>query len=65
MSRLRVEFKASPDFVYRLKRVAADAGLTAAEAIGVGVELLERLVEADKQGKGFIIVNKNSPEENQ
>ena len=65
MSRSRVEFKASPDFVYRLERVAAAAGLTTAEAIGAGIELLERLVEADKQGKEFITVNKNSPEENQ
>jgi hypothetical protein len=59
---LRYELKTDEEFIDKLCRVSTAAGLTKAQAIGVGIDLLERLVEADKQGKEFALVPKlNQP----
>jgi hypothetical protein len=54
----RYELRTDEEFIDRLNRVATASGLTKPEAIGAGIELLERLVEADKQGKEFALVDK-------
>ncbi len=50
--------KATEEFIERLYRVSIAAGVTLGEAIAAGIGLLERLVEADKQGKEFALVDK-------
>jgi hypothetical protein len=55
---VRYELRTDWTFIEKLERVSSAAGLTKAEAIGAGIDLLERLVEADKQGKEFALVSK-------
>jgi hypothetical protein len=55
---VRYELRTDWTFIEKLERVSSAAGLTKPEAIGAGIELLERLVEADKQGKEFALVSK-------
>lgn len=57
---VRYELRTDLDFIERLERVSAAAGLTMAQAIGAGIDLLERLVEADKRGKEFALVDKQN-----
>ena len=55
---LRYKLTVDEDFVDKLTRVADASSMTKPEAIMAGINLLERLVEADKQGKEFAIVEK-------
>lgn len=55
---VRYELKTDEEFIDRLNKVATASGLTKVEAIKAGIDLLERLVEADKQGKEFVLVDK-------
>ena len=64
---VRYELRTDEEFIERLDRVSIAAGLTKPEAIWAGIDLLERLVEADKQGKEFALVDKQkavSPDDN-
>jgi hypothetical protein len=54
----RYELRTDEEFIDRLAKVATASGLTKPQAIGAGIALLERLVEADKQGKEFTLVDK-------
>lgn len=51
--------RVSEEFASKLSRVSRDSGLTELQSILAGIELLERLVEAEKQGKKFTLVDKN------
>jgi hypothetical protein len=55
---VRYELRTDWTFIEKLERVSTAAGLTKEEAIRAGIDLLERLVEADKQGKEFALVSK-------
>lgn len=55
----RYELRTDQEFMEKLDRVATRAGLTKPEAIGAGINLLERLVEANKEGKEFALVDRN------
>lgn len=54
----RYELRTSEEFIERLTKVSMAAGLSKPEAINAGIALLERLVEADKEGKEFTLVDK-------
>jgi hypothetical protein len=54
----RYQFKTSCEFTEKLNRVSRESGLSKPEAIVAGIELLDRLVQADKEGKEFAIVSK-------
>lgn len=55
---VRYMLRVSEEFAYKLSRVSRESGLTELQSILVGIELLERLVEAEKHGKGFALVDK-------
>ena len=55
----RFEFRTTEDFIERLTTVSQDSGMTKSEAINAGISLLEKLVEADKEGKQIAFVPKN------
>ena len=54
----RYELRTDEEFIDRLTKVSIASGLTKPEAIGAGIDLLERLVEADRKGKEFALVDK-------
>jgi hypothetical protein len=56
----RYELRTDEEFIDRLTKVSIASGLTKSEAIGAGIDLLERLVEADRKGKEFALVDKGS-----
>ena len=56
----RYELRTDEEFIDRLTKVSIASGLTKPEAIGAGIDLLERLVEADRKGKEFALVDKGS-----
>ncbi len=51
----RYELKTDEEFIDRLTKVSIASGLTKSEAIGAGIDLLERLVEADRKGKSLLL----------
>lgn len=55
---VRYELRVDEEFIDRITKVADDADISRVDAIILGIDLLERLVEADKQGKEFMLVNK-------
>lgn len=55
----RFEFRTTQDFIERLTFVSQGSGMTKPEAISAGIELLEKLVEADKEGKEIAFVPKH------
>ena len=55
---VRYELRTDEEFIDRLTKVSIASGLTKLEAIGAGIDLLERLVEADRKGKEFALVEK-------
>ncbi len=54
----RFEFRTTDEFMERLSSVSRRAKLSKPEALGAGIELLERLIEADEEGKEIIFVSK-------
>jgi hypothetical protein len=50
----------SQDFIEKLNKVSTESDLTQPQAIGAGIELLDRLVQADKDGKEFAVVSKRT-----
>lgn len=56
---MEVLMKIPDEFHNQLTSVAYRAGVSKVEAIMMGIELLERLVDADKQGKTFVTVDKD------
>lgn len=56
--KLRYEFNATIEFMNKLDSVARRSGLSTAEAIVAGINLLEKLAEADEQGKEIAFVSK-------
>lgn len=65
MSMLRIEFKASGDFVDRLEELSTTMRVSKAEVIRAAIDTLEMVAAADREGKGIAFVNKNLPEKNQ
>ncbi len=55
----RFEFRTTQEFIDKLASVSQRSGLSKPEAIGAGIELLERLVEADREGKEIAFVEKH------
>ena len=55
----RYELRTNHEFIEKLNRVSRESGLSKPEAIGAGIYLLERLIQAEREGKEFAIVNKN------
>lgn len=56
----RYELRTDREFIEKLNRVSTESGLTPPEAIGAGIDLLERLVQAEREGKEFAIVSKRT-----
>lgn len=54
----KYQFSPSEEFDNQLTSVAYRAGLSKSEAIMAGIDLLERLVDADSQGKVIAFVEK-------
>lgn len=54
----RYELRTDEDFIERLDRISKLSGLSKPQAIGAGIELLEKLIYADKEGKEFALVDK-------
>ena len=54
----RYELRADEEFMEKLDRVARSARLSKPDALGAGIDLLERLVNADREGKEFALVDK-------
>ena len=55
----RYELRTNHEFIEKLNKVSRESGLSKPEAIGAGIDLLERLIEAEREGKEFALVNKN------
>lgn len=49
------------EFDNQITSVASSAGGSKMVAVKIGIELLERLVDAEKAGKEFIIADKKEP----
>ena len=56
----RFELQIDPEVLETLNRASKGARLTKAEAIVAGINLLDRLVQADKEGKEIAFVPKNN-----
>lgn len=54
----RFEFRATEEFMDKLASVSHKAGLSKPEALGAGIDLLEKLVEADAEGKEIVFVER-------
>jgi hypothetical protein len=57
------EFKTTQDFLDRLSSVSSAAGMSKPEAIVAGIELLEKLVEADRRGMEISFVPRSSDQD--
>ena len=55
----RYELRTDHEFIEKLNRVSRDSGLSKPEAIGAGIDLLERLIQAEREGKEFALVTKD------
>lgn len=58
----KYELQISDEFKEKLSFVSRKAGLTQPEAIAAGIDLLERLIDADTQGKEIAFVEKQKCE---
>ena len=61
MSMLRIEFKASGDFVDRLEELSTTMKISKADVIMAAIDTLEMIAAADREGKAITFVNKNPP----
>ncbi len=57
------EFKTTQDFLDRLASISSAAGMSKPEAIFAGIDLLEKLVEADQRGMEISFVPKSSEQD--
>jgi hypothetical protein len=53
----RFEFRATDEFMDRLATVSRKTGLSKPEALGAGLELLEKLADAAEKGKEIAFVD--------
>ena len=51
---VRIEFRASSDFVDRLEYLSATLFISEEKVIETAIKLLERVVEEDQKGNGFV-----------
>jgi hypothetical protein len=58
---LRIEFKASGDFVDRLEELSTTMKISKADVIMAAIDTLEMIAAADREGKAITFVNKNPP----
>jgi hypothetical protein len=56
----RIQFNATSDFVDRLEELSASMKVPKEEVIRAAIDTLELVVAADREGKGFVFVEKGA-----